>query len=46
MHGNFDIVFDRFPRVSQLHFTLHTCAVRLLGAHVDRVLIGAWNLML
>ena len=41
-YGNFDFVLVHFSRISQLHPNPHApCAA--LGAHADRVLIGAWN---
>ena len=45
---NFDVILDRFSRISQLRPTPRTCAVRYVmpTTHGDRVLIGAWTPML
>ena len=46
-HGNFDIILDRFSRISRLHTAWHApCAVPYSVPHADGVLIGAWNPML
>ena len=46
-YGNFDISWDRNPRISQLRAASHAlCDMLLPRAHADRAPIGAWNPLL
>ena len=46
MHGNFDIVLDRFARASQLHANPRAlCGTLYFSAHAYRLLMGARNPM-
>ena len=45
-YGNFDGILDHFPRSLQLYKPYSAACGDILGAHADRVLIGACNPML